>query len=86
MNSAFRHYRLPAFADMPTMEVKFINTNDRFNPNGSKSIGEIGIQPVPSAIKNAVANATGVRFYEMPLMPHVVLKGIQSKPKPAAKH
>ncbi|MCH2141251.1 MAG: molybdopterin-dependent oxidoreductase, partial [Phycisphaerales bacterium] len=77
LNDAIRHYRLPAFADMPPMEVEFVKTHDKFGTMGAKSIGEIGIHCTAPAITNAVYAATGVRFKEMPLMPHTVLKGIQ---------
>ena len=77
LNDAIRHYRLPALADMPPMEIEFVKTHDKHGTMGAKSIGEIGIHCVAPAVANAVHAATGVRFKEMPLMPHTVLKGIQ---------
>ncbi|MAT80577.1 MAG: aldehyde oxidase [Phycisphaerae bacterium] len=77
LNDAIRHYRLPAFADMPPMEIEFTKTHDKHGTMGAKSIGEIGIHTIAPAVANAVHAATGVRFKEMPLMPHTVLKGIQ---------
>lgn len=77
LNDSLRHYRLPAFADMPPMEIEFTKTHDRYGTMGAKSIGEIGIHTIAPAVANAVHAATGVRFKEMPLMPHTVLKGLQ---------
>ncbi|MEE2908691.1 MAG: molybdopterin cofactor-binding domain-containing protein [Planctomycetota bacterium] len=77
LNDAIRHYRLPAYADMPPMELEFVKTHDKYGTMGAKSIGEIGIHTIAPAVTNAVHAATGVLFKEMPLMPHTVLKGIQ---------
>ncbi|MDG2055037.1 MAG: molybdopterin-dependent oxidoreductase [Phycisphaerales bacterium] len=79
LNDAIRHYRLPAYADMPEMEIDFIDTHDRYGTMGAKSIGEIGIHAVAPAVANAVYHAVGIRYKEMPLMPHTVLKGIEKR-------
>jgi putative selenate reductase molybdopterin-binding subunit len=78
-NAAFRHYRLPAMADSPNIKTIFIDTEDEFGLVGAKSLGELGIQGVAPAIANAVSRATGVRFRQMPLMPHTVLTGLREK-------
>jgi CO/xanthine dehydrogenase Mo-binding subunit/aerobic-type carbon monoxide dehydrogenase small subunit (CoxS/CutS family) len=66
VNSVFRHYRIPAFADLSRMEVFFANTHDRYGPLGAKPIGEAPIIPVAPAMGNALANATGIRFHSLP--------------------
>jgi CO/xanthine dehydrogenase Mo-binding subunit len=42
-------------------------------------MGEGGLLPVASAVANAVATATGVRFYELPLTPAKIWRGMKSK-------
>jgi putative selenate reductase molybdopterin-binding subunit len=69
VNSALRDYRIPAFADVPRSEIYFADTYDKVGPLGAKAQGECGINPVAPAIANAVANATGVRFPDLPLTP-----------------
>jgi putative selenate reductase molybdopterin-binding subunit len=69
MNPALRDYRIPAFADVPRSEIYFADTYDKVGPMGAKAQGECGINPVAPAIANAVANATGVRFPDLPLTP-----------------
>ena len=54
---------------MPPSEVFFADTYDRIGPLGAKSQGECAINPVAPAIANAVANATEVRFAQLPLTP-----------------
>jgi CO/xanthine dehydrogenase Mo-binding subunit len=69
LNPAVRNYRIPAFADVPRSEVYFADTYDTIGPLGAKSQGECAINPVAPAIANAVANATGIRFPDLPLTP-----------------
>jgi CO/xanthine dehydrogenase Mo-binding subunit/aerobic-type carbon monoxide dehydrogenase small subunit (CoxS/CutS family) len=69
VNPAFRNYRIPAFADVPHTEVYFADTVDTIGPLGAKSQGECAINPVAPAVANAVANATGTRFADLPLSP-----------------
>ncbi|WP_363094155.1 molybdopterin cofactor-binding domain-containing protein [Pseudonocardia sp. 73-21] len=65
--TAFREYRLPAFADVPPTEVHFVDTTDAIGPLGAKSMSESPFNPVAPALANAVRDATGVRFTDLPL-------------------
>ncbi|MFD9740549.1 molybdopterin-dependent oxidoreductase [Umezawaea sp. NPDC059074] len=65
--AAFRQYRLPAFADVPRTEVRFMETTDAIGPLGAKSMSESPFNPVAPALTNALRAATGVRFTELPL-------------------
>lgn len=65
--AAFRRYRLPAFADVPRTEVRFMETADAIGPLGAKSMSESPFNPVAPALANALRDATGVRFTELPL-------------------
>ncbi|MFE9423592.1 molybdopterin-dependent oxidoreductase [Kitasatospora sp. NPDC006697] len=66
--AAFRRYRLPAFADVPRTEVHFTETSDAIGPLGAKSMSESPFNPVAPAFANALRDATGVRFTEVPLL------------------
>jgi CO/xanthine dehydrogenase Mo-binding subunit/aerobic-type carbon monoxide dehydrogenase small subunit (CoxS/CutS family) len=63
----FRNYHLPAFADAPRTEVLFADTHDALGPLGAKSMSESPFNPVAAALANAVRDATGERFAELPL-------------------
>jgi xanthine dehydrogenase YagR molybdenum-binding subunit len=67
-NDNLAEYHVPVNADIPDIEVLWIDTPD-FNasPIGAKGIGEIGITGVAAAIANAVFNATGRRVRELPI-------------------
>ncbi|MFJ9432978.1 molybdopterin-dependent oxidoreductase [Streptomyces sp. NPDC101490] len=65
--AAFRRYRLPQYADVPRTEVHFTETADAIGPLGAKSMSESPFNPVAPAYANALRDATGIRFTELPL-------------------
>jgi CO/xanthine dehydrogenase Mo-binding subunit len=69
VNASFRNYRIPAFADVPHSEIYFAKTCDAFGPLGAKSMSEAPINPIAPALANALADATGMRFGDLPLAP-----------------
>jgi CO/xanthine dehydrogenase Mo-binding subunit len=62
-NASFLSYRVPRFADMPTIAVHAMNRTD-VNPAGA---GETPIIAIAPAIGNAVFHATGMRLRGMPM-------------------
>jgi CO/xanthine dehydrogenase Mo-binding subunit/aerobic-type carbon monoxide dehydrogenase small subunit (CoxS/CutS family) len=84
VNATFRHYRIPAFADVPRTEVYFARTSDAFGPFGAKSMSESPINPVAPALANALADATGVRFASLPLAPDRIYRAIAEAHAPGA--
>jgi putative selenate reductase molybdopterin-binding subunit len=69
VNPNLRNYRIPTFADVPRTEVILVETNDSVGPMGSKGMAECCINPVAPALANALQDATGVRYRELPLTP-----------------
>ncbi|SCK25393.1 Aerobic-type carbon monoxide dehydrogenase, large subunit CoxL/CutL homologs [Streptomyces sp. AmelKG-D3] len=65
--AALRRYRLPQFADVPRTEARFMETSDAIGPLGAKSMSESPFNPVAPAFANALRDATGIRFTELPL-------------------
>ena len=78
LNSCLRTYRIPAASDVPPMEVFLIEKADPYGPFGAKGIGEIGTNCAAPAIANAVANATGVRLRQLPMIPERVWMAMNS--------
>jgi xanthine dehydrogenase YagR molybdenum-binding subunit len=69
-------YLMPANADVPEINVAFVDDNDTIaNPIGARGIGELGAIGVGAAIANAVFHATGVRVREAPIRPEQLLGG-----------
>jgi putative selenate reductase molybdopterin-binding subunit len=79
VNAALRDYRIPAFADVPRSEIYFADTYDTVGPLGAKAQGECAINCVAPAIVNAVANATGVRFPDLPLTPDRIFEKLGAR-------
>jgi xanthine dehydrogenase YagR molybdenum-binding subunit len=72
-----RDYKPPMIEDIPEMEVVFVDRVDvDANSVGSKGLGEPPIIPPAAAIANAVADATGVRIFELPITPDRVLEAL----------
>lgn len=74
--AAFRRYRLPQYADVPRTEVHFMETSDAIGPLGAKSMSESPFNPVAPAFANALRDATGLRFTELPVTRDVVWRRI----------
>lgn len=69
-------YHFSVNADVPIIEVDFINKPDfNLNASGAKGLGEVGIIGSAAAIANAIFNATGKRFRNLPITPDKILKG-----------
>jgi xanthine dehydrogenase YagR molybdenum-binding subunit len=68
VNENFAEYHVPVNADIHEIDVTALNIPDyKFNPLGSRGIGEIGITGAAAAISNAVYNATGKRVRDLPI-------------------
>ncbi|MEA3339109.1 MAG: molybdopterin cofactor-binding domain-containing protein, partial [Chloroflexota bacterium] len=57
-------------------KVHFADTYEPSGPFGAKGIGEAATNPVAAAYANAIYNAIGVRFYELPITPEKIVKRI----------
>ena len=68
MNADLAEYHIPVHADIPEIEVVFVEEEDKIiNPIGAKGIGEIAIIGVAAAVANAVYHATGKRVRDLPI-------------------
>lgn len=66
-NNNFDTYILPTSMDIPMVEIIIMPSVDKEGPFGAKGIGEPAIVPTAGAIGNAVANAAGIEFFNLPL-------------------
>jgi xanthine dehydrogenase YagR molybdenum-binding subunit len=68
VNESLAEYHVPVNADVHYIDVTAVGTPDyKFNPLGSRGIGEIGITGAAAAIANAIYNATGKRVRDLPI-------------------
>ena len=70
-NSLFQ-YKIPARVDIGKIRVEFENSYEGEGPFGAKSIGEVVINTPLPAISDAIRNAVGKRFYELPITPEKI--------------
>ena len=70
LNDNLLDYKLSTTTDTPDMEVYFIENPEPTSPFQTKSLGEPPTCSPAPAIRNAVYNATGVAFNNLPLTPH----------------
>ena len=66
-NPDFRNYLIPTSLDVPRIDTTLLEMHNVHGPYGAKGIGEMPNIPTPAAINNAIANAIGVRFFELPV-------------------
>jgi xanthine dehydrogenase YagR molybdenum-binding subunit len=73
VNSSLTGYHVPTHADIPDIEIHFVDRPDPHTPLGAKGIGELGIVGAAAAIANAVYHATGKRIRDLPITPDKLL-------------
>ncbi len=73
--NSFMQYKIPSRLDVKQIRVAFENSYEASGPFGAKSIGEVVINTPLPAIADAVYNAVGKRFYELPITPEKVVMG-----------
>jgi CO/xanthine dehydrogenase Mo-binding subunit len=72
------YYKVPTTMDVPEMVPIYIENPDPRGPFGAKGAGESMIICTHSAIRNAIANAIGVRFTSIPITPQMVLEALKT--------
>jgi xanthine dehydrogenase molybdenum-binding subunit len=75
---SMHNYMLPTAEDMPEIHSIIVESHDPTGPFGAKGAGECSLVCPASAIANAVANATGYRFKQIPMTPERVFKALNS--------
>jgi 4-hydroxybenzoyl-CoA reductase subunit alpha len=81
MNPSFLDYGFPTFLEMPEIEAIEVETDDPIGPYGAKEAGEgTQLSPAP-AIVNAIYDAIGVDFLELPITPEKILDALAERSK-----
>ena len=77
--NSLMQYKIPTRLDMGKLRVEFDSSYEPTGPFGAKSIGEIVINTPAPAIAQAIYNATGLRFTELPITPEKIAMGMIDK-------
>jgi 4-hydroxybenzoyl-CoA reductase subunit alpha len=70
-------YRVPTIQDSPPIEVGIVESNDPHGPFGAKEAGEGSLAAFLPALTNAIADAIGVRFNDLPVTPDRVFAALE---------
>jgi CO/xanthine dehydrogenase Mo-binding subunit len=76
-NAGFLDYRIPVASDLPMIDTVIVEVANPAHPYGVRGVGETPLCPPMAAVANAVADATGLRFTELPMSPPKVLAAIE---------
>ncbi|MEW5922258.1 MAG: xanthine dehydrogenase family protein molybdopterin-binding subunit [Bacillota bacterium] len=79
LNPSLHDYKVPTAMELPEIDSTIVESYDPTAPFGVKESGEGPVQPTIPAIANAVYDAIGVRFTELPITPEKVLKALKEK-------
>lgn len=77
--NSLMQYKIQTRMDMGKLRVEFDSSYEPTGPFGAKSIGEIVINTPAPAIAQAIYNATGLRFTELPITPEKIAMGMIDK-------
>lgn len=76
MENSLMQYKIPTRIDIGRIRVEFENSYEPNGPFGAKSIGEVVINTPLSAVSDAIYNAIGMRFYELPITPEKIAMAV----------
>ena len=79
MENSLMQYKIPTRVDVGKIRVEFENSYEPNGPFGAKSIGEVVINTPLPAISDAICNAIGTRFYELPITPEKIAMAVAEK-------
>jgi xanthine dehydrogenase YagR molybdenum-binding subunit len=67
MSAGLDSYYVPVHADIPNIDVAWLDEPDKTMPLGLVGLGEVGATGAAAAIANAVFHATGKRIRDLPI-------------------
>lgn len=80
LNSSYTDYVIPTVKDKPELaDIVYVEDEYKYSGYGAKGVGEIAFVSTPLAILNAVYDAIGVRFYDLPLTAEKVYFALKEK-------
>ncbi len=81
LNPNLHDYKIPTIMDMPEIHSEIVDSYDPDSAFGNKEVGEGPTCAVIPAILNAINDAIGIRFTEVPVTPEKVLAALKEKNK-----
>jgi CO/xanthine dehydrogenase Mo-binding subunit len=80
LNPYFSRYRFPTIKQAPAKQtIEFVETPGEIGPYGARGIGEHPVIGVAPAILNAIHDAIGAEFYEIPVTPQKIKAALKAQ-------
>jgi CO/xanthine dehydrogenase Mo-binding subunit len=76
LNASLLDYRTPTAIDLPAIETFLVEVPTPYGPFGAKGAGEPPIVPGAGAIANALRDATGCNFTDLPVTPEKIVAAL----------
>jgi CO/xanthine dehydrogenase Mo-binding subunit len=81
LTNNLHQYRMPTAPDYPRSEVYLTEVEDPYFAYSAKGAGENTNAPTPAAIRNALYDAIGIWFNDLPITPDKILMAISARNK-----
>ncbi len=78
-NPHFFKYHLPTYKEAPKQTITFVENPGMIGPFGARGLGEHPVIGPAPAILNAVYDAIGVDYFEIPVTPDIIKKALAEK-------
>jgi CO/xanthine dehydrogenase Mo-binding subunit len=78
-NNNLGDYKLPSVKDIPELKTVLVKSTGGVGPLDSKPIGEFANNAPPAAIANAIADAVGVRLFELPVKAENIYRALKQR-------
>ncbi len=79
VNADLTDYAIPTASDAPPIRAIFLEHPQRHAPHGAKGLGELPMEGPAPAVANALRNALGIDFTEVPLTPEIILPACEER-------
>ncbi len=78
-NNNLGDYKLPSIADLFELKTVLVPSGGGVGPDNAKPIGEFANNAPPAAIANAIADAVGVRLFELPVKAEQIYQALKQR-------
>jgi 4-hydroxybenzoyl-CoA reductase subunit alpha len=82
-HASLLEYRMPTILDSPPIETYIVESHDPFGPFGAKEASEGALAGFAPALVNAIANAIGLTFNELPVTPDRIIDALIERQRQA---
>ena len=79
LNSDLKDYKIAGSLDVPALKTIILETPFKDGPYGAKGVGEGGVISPSPAIGNAVFDAVGIRFHDLPITAEKIMKEVRTQ-------